>query len=190
MRDIELISQMRSIPKAFYSISDLEKITGLNRNSMYVTLNRLVNRGVLERVGRNMYIIADEPFRPEALAGQAYFPCYLSFESALSRFGVLNLVPYSLTFATTRKTKTSMVSGQRVLYRHIKKELYFGFTNENGLYLAEPEKALLDLIYFATLGKTLVPAEELDLKLLSGKTLNQYSRRFPSAVIKKLDELS
>ncbi|MBN2168025.1 MAG: hypothetical protein JW738_02175 [Actinobacteria bacterium] len=189
MRDTELLKQLKSIPKAFFSIFDLEKITGLERSSMYISLNRLVNRGVLERIGRNMYTVAGEPSRIEAIAGQAYFPCYLSFESALSRFGVLNLVPYSLSFATTRKTKATTISSREVLYRHIKKELFFGFTNEDGFYLAEPEKALLDLVYFSAYGKTSVPSEELDLKSLSGKTLDDYSKRFPPVVARTLETL-
>jgi len=189
LKDTELIRSLKSTSKAFFTISDLEKITGLERASLYVSLNRWVKKGVLERGGRNVYVIAGEPVKLEAIAGQAYFPCYLSFESALSRFGVLNLVPYSLTFATTRKTKSVTLLNRSVDYRHLKSELYFGFTQEQGFYIAEPEKALLDLVYFASFGKTSVPLDELDLRSLSARTLKEYSRRFPqrvSAALKRL----
>ena len=189
MRDTELIKTLRSIPKAFFTLSDLEKITGLDRKSLYVSLNRWVKKGVLERGGRNLYIVAGEPVRLEAVAGQSYFPCYLSFESALSQFGVLNLVPYSLSFATTRKTRSVTLLNRKVDYRHLKAELYFGFTHEQGFYVAEPEKALLDLVYFASFGKTAIPSEEMDLRSLSRQTLEEYARRFPprvSAALKRL----
>ena len=101
---MELLKNLRATPKAFFTISDLEKITGLDRNSLYVSLNRWVKRGVLERAAKNIYLVANEPVKLDAIAGQVYFPSYLSFEPALSRFGILNLVPYSLSFATTRKT--------------------------------------------------------------------------------------
>ena len=189
MRDTELLKVLKSIPKAFFTLSDLEKITGLDRKSLYVTLNRWVKKGVLDRVGRNIYTVAGEPVRVEAIAGQAYLPCYLSFESALSRFGVLNLVPYSLIFATTRKTKSVTLLRRRVDYRHLKEDLYFGFTNEDGLYVAEPEKALLDLIYFASFGKTIIQPEELDIRSLSDRVIDKYSRRYPPRVNDALDEL-
>jgi predicted transcriptional regulator of viral defense system len=189
LRDTELLKSLRSTPKAFFTLSDLEKITGLDRKSLYVSVNRWVKKGVLERAGRNIYVIAGEPRRVEAVAGQAYFPCYLSFESALSRFGVLNLVPYSLTFATTRKTKSVTLVERRVEYRHLKTELYFGFTNEDGFYLAEPEKALLDLVYFSSFGKTKIPSEEMDLRSLSTQTLDEYARRFPPRVTEALERL-
>lgn len=189
MRDTELLKSLRSTPKSFFTLSDLEKFTGLDRKSLYVSLNRWVKKGVLARAGRNIYVIAGEPVRLEAIAGQSYFPCYLSFESALSRFGVLNLIPYSLSFATTRKTKSVTLLDRRVDYRHLKAELYFGFTNEEGLYIAEPEKALLDLVYFSSFGKTTIPSEEMDLRSLSAQTLDEYARRFPPRVTEALERL-
>lgn len=189
MRDTELLKLLKSIPKAFFTLADLEKLTGLDRKSLYVSLNRWVKKGVLERAGRNIYVVAGEPVKVEAIAGQAYFPCYLSFESALSRFSVLNLVPYSLSFATTRKTKSVTLLGRRVDYRHLKQGLYFGFKNEGGYYIAEPEKAFLDLVYLASFGKTMIQPDELNLRSLSLRTLDEYSRRYPPRVIEALERL-
>jgi predicted transcriptional regulator of viral defense system len=190
LREANLLKELRSISKSFFTVSDLEKITGIDRKSLYVALNRWVSKGVLERAGRNIYVVADEPVRPEEIAAQVYFPCYLSFESVLSRTGVLNLVPYSLTFATTRKTKSIDLFDRRVDYRHLKQELFFGFAKENGLYIAEPEKALLDLIYLAAFGKATVQPAELDLKSLSAGILQEYARRFPQRVPEALDRLT
>lgn len=189
MREMELLKNLRATPKAFFTISDLEKITGLDRNSLYISVNRWVKKGILERAGRNIYVVGGEPVRLETVAGQAYFPSYLSFESALSRFGVLNLVPYSLSFATTRKTKSVTLLERRVVYRHLKQELFFGFTHEEGLYVAEPEKALLDIVYLSSLGKAGIPSEELDLRSLSEKTLREYAGQFPSRVMEVLEQL-
>lgn len=189
MRDTELIRNLKSTRKAFFTVSDLEKITGVDRNSLHVLVNRWVKKDVLERAGRNIYVIAGEPVQIEAVAGQSYFPCYMSFESALSRFGVLNLVPYSLSFATTKKTKSMMLMDRKVDYRHLKAELYFGFTQEEGFYTAEPEKALLDLVYFSSFGKATVPLDEMDLRPLSGKTLKKYARRFPARVNMALERM-
>ncbi|MHB8893662.1 MAG: type IV toxin-antitoxin system AbiEi family antitoxin domain-containing protein [Candidatus Geothermincolia bacterium] len=189
MRDTELLTSLRSTSKAFFTISDFEKITGLERKSLYVSLNRWVKKGILDRAGRNIYIIAGEPVRLEAIAGQSYFPSYLSFESALSRFGVLNLIPYSLTFATTRKTKSVTLQSRRVDYRHLQPGLYFGFTLERGFYVAEPEKALLDLVYMASFGKASIPLDELDLRSLSTRTIQEYAGRFPFRVREALKRL-
>jgi predicted transcriptional regulator of viral defense system len=189
VRETELLKILSSTPKAFYTVADLEKITGLDRKSLYVSLYRWVNRGVLERAAKNIYVVPNQTVKLEAIAGQVYFPSYLSFESALSRFGILNLVPYSLSFATTRKTKSLTLLGRSIVYRHLNQSLFFGFSLEEGLYVAEPEKAFLDLVYFSSFGKGSIPREELDLRSLSKKTLTLYSRRFPPRVAETVGRL-
>ncbi|MCG2817737.1 MAG: type IV toxin-antitoxin system AbiEi family antitoxin domain-containing protein [Actinomycetia bacterium] len=189
MRDIELVKELQTTEKVFFTLADLEKVTGLGRKSIYVALNRWLKRGVLERAGRGIYVLPGSGVRLEAIAGQLYFPCYLSFESALNRAGVLNMVPYSLTFATTRKTKRLSLLGRAVEYRQIKKELFFGFEAGDRLYIAEAEKALLDLVYMSTLGKASLPLDEMDLRPLSRQALRDYAERFPPRVAGKLDEI-
>ncbi len=189
MRDVELLKALQNTGKRFFTLADLEKVAGLGRESLYVTLNRLSKRGTIERAARGVYVVPGSGARLEGIAGQLYFPCYLSFESALSRFGVLNLVPYAVTFATTRKTKAVDLLGRRVEYRKIKEELYFGFDLDDGHYAARPEKALLDLVYLATLGKASLPLEEPDIGRLSRPHLMDFARRFLSRVMKWLDDM-
>lgn len=189
MRDVELLKELQATGKDFFTLPDLEKVTGLERESLYVSLHRLVKRGTMQRAMKGIYVIPGSGARVERIAGQLYFPCYLSFESTLSRFGVLNLVPYSLTFATTNKTRALDLLGRRVDYRQIKEGLFFGFDTAGGYYIAKPEKALLDLIYFSTLGKASLPVEELDLKTLSPSTLRKFAGRFPPRVGARLQEL-
>jgi predicted transcriptional regulator of viral defense system len=189
MRDLELVRRLQASGKDFFTLADLEKITGLERESLGVYLNRWMKRGVLERAMRGIYVVPGGNARVERIAGQVYFPCYLSFESALSRLGVLNLVPYSLTFATSGKTKSLDLLGRRVDYRYVKDGLYFGFDLADGFYIARPEKALLDLVYFASFGKASLPLEELDLKTLSRPVLTEMAGRFPPRVRERLDTI-
>ena len=189
MRDIDLVKQLQTTGKMFFTLADLEKVTGLGRRSIYVALNRWLKRGILERAGRGIYVIPGSSAQLEAVAGQLYFPCYLSFESALYRAGVLNMVPYSLTFATTRKTKSISVLDRTVNYRQLKKELFFGFEAGDGYYTAKTEKALLDLVYLSTRGKASLPLDEMDLQSLSKQTLLDFLERFPPSVAKQLDEI-
>ncbi|NPV58446.1 MAG: hypothetical protein HPY75_02140 [Actinobacteria bacterium] len=189
MRDIELQRALRETGKSFFTIADLEKVTGLGRESLHVYLNRLWKRGAIERAARGVYVLPGSGISIERVAGQLYFPCYLSFESALSRSGVLNLVPYALTFATTRKTRSVELLGRLVEYRRIKEELFFGFDLEDGYYIAKQEKAFLDLVYLAAFGKASLPLQELDVSKLSLPVLMEFSRRYPARVVNKLEGL-
>ena len=189
MRDIELIKDLRRIGKAFYDISDLEKVTMLKRESLYVSLARWSKRGVLERISKGLYILPDINPGIENIASQLCIPSYLSFESALSKYGVLNLVPYALIFATTRRTKKITLMNTLVEFRQIKADLFFGFELKEGIYMATPEKAFLDSLYLKMLGKSTLDIDELNLKILNKKIIFQYARRYPPYVIKYLKKV-
>ena len=189
MRITELIKSLDRLNKPFYSIADLEKITSLSRKSLYVTLKRLVDRGILEKVGPGIYRLFTTKTSMEKIAASLYVPNYLSFESLLSRYGVLNLVPYTITFATTRKTRRITLLGRAIEYRQIKKELFWGYEIKGGIYTAKPEKAFLDLVYLASKGVASLDLDELDTKKLSSKKVNEFSKKFPKYTQKYLKNL-
>ena len=179
MKSIELIKNLERINKPFYSIADIEKITGVSRKSIYVTLNRLVEKGILERIGTGVYRLFTAKVSVEKIAGSLYMPNYLSFESALSRHGILNLVPYTLTFATPRKTKRSVIEGRDVEFRQVKKDLFWGYQVQGGIYVAKPEKAFLDLVYLASRGIASIDLDEMNLKKLSMIRVKEFSKKYP-----------
>ena len=189
MRGIELLKVARELNKSFFTIADLEKITGLPRRSLYVTLKRWVDKGIIERVGQGIYLPAMMDVSMETVADELYIPNYLSFESALSRYGILNLVPYTLTFATPRKTRNFTLRKQGVEFRQIAPRLFFGYEIEKGINIATPEKAFLDQLYFYSRGKALMDFDELNLKGLSPQIAKKYAERFPGYVQKRLGEI-
>jgi predicted transcriptional regulator of viral defense system len=189
MKGIELLKTLQKINKPFYTIADLEKITSLPRNSLYVALKRWEVAGIIERVARGIYIPMGGNISLENVAAQLYLPNYLSFESALAKCGILNLIPYTLTFATTRKTRKYTLRKQEVEFRQISPELFFGYEMKNGMNIALPEKAFLDEIYFVARGKATLDFDELDIKKLSIKTLKEFSKRFPTYAQKFFKDL-
>ena len=189
MKTIELIKSIDRLNKPFYSITDLEKITGLYRKSLYVTVHRLVDKGILERIGKGIYRSFTAKPSIEKIAASLYMPNYLSFESALSRCGVLNLVPYTLTFATSRKTKRLTVEGRDIEFRQIKKDLFWGYEIQGGIYVAKPEKAFLDLVYMASRGIASLDVDELDTKKLPMAIVKELAKKFPIYTQKYLDKL-
>jgi len=189
MRGIELLKILRQLNKPFYTISDLEKITRLPRNSLYVALRRWQVTGIIERVAQGIYLPMGSHLSIENLASQLCLPNYLSFESALARHGILNLIPYTLTFATTRKTRRYTLQQQDIEFRQMIPGLFFGFEMRNGNYIAFPEKAFLDEIYFIIRGKAALDFDELDIRKLSPMLLKKYVNRFPVYVQKYLKKI-
>ena len=190
MNDIKLIQTLKGFNKSYFGIFDLEKILGLKKNSLYVTLNRLVKSGALIRLKRGVYQPEFKEPELEKTAGELYYPSYLSFESALSRYGILSQIPYALIFATTKKSKKIYLMGTEIEYRQLKKDYFFGYILNNGVYIAEPEKALLDQLYMIGRGKASNDISELSLVNLKKNKFIQYSKKFPKSVQKKAKELT
>jgi len=177
-RDIDLVKRLARFDKAFWSVADLEKVLGFrNRKSLLVALHRLSASGVLDRVRRGYYRVSTRPADEAALANILYRPSYLSFESALARHGVLSQIPQAMTFATTRRSKRMTINGREAEFRQIRKDLFFGYKLEGGLFVAEPEKALVDELYMVARGRASIPAGELALDRLSKKKLKTYAER-------------
>lgn len=177
--DIDLVKKLTGFGKAYFSVADLEKILALKRDSLYVTLNRLVKSGVLIRLRKNSYSFFTQTLDYEKIANELYFPSYVSFELALSHYSILSQIPYTKTLATTRPTKKMEVSGVMIEYSHLPQNLFFGYILKNGKYIAEPEKALLDQLYMVSRGKRTLHIEELDLKSINKEKLMEYAERFP-----------
>lgn len=181
-KNTELINRLTMLRKAYFTLADLEKVLGLRHESLYVTLNRLVKEGILVRLKKNTYQVFTASLDIEKMANELYHPSYLSFETALSWYGILSQVPYTITLATLRPSKKMIIKDTTVEFRHLKKELFFGYGLTNGKYIAEREKALLDSLYLMSRGKGTLHIEELDLRDFDKAKFFMYANRFPSYI--------
>lgn len=187
---IELIKTLQSLDKGYFTVADMEKITGLSRESLKVALNRLANKKILIRIKRGVYQLAFSEIDVKKIANQLYYPSYLSFESALSLYGILSQIPFTQTFATTRKSKKMILWNTEVEFTQIKKELFFGYILDRGIYKATPEKALMDQIYMVSRGKRNINIGELDLRGIKIEKLEEYTKRFPAYVSHVLNKVN
>lgn len=113
-----------------------------------------VKRGYLSRVEKGVYTFSKQKENLDGMiiAEKLYLPSYISLEFALNHHGIIPDVPFTVTSVTTRKTKTFKNGFGQFVYRHIKKDLFTGYTSAlqdgTSVHIATPEKALFDYIYF------------------------------------------
>lgn len=114
---------------------------------------RMVSAGELYAVKRGLYE-TDKSCPPAYLSGVVYGPSYLSYEYALSVYGMIPERVEVYTAATLRKNRSKMFSNDFGVYtyRDIPESAFpYGITIRNeGAYswlIATPEKALCDLLY-------------------------------------------
>lgn len=183
---IEVLEKLKRYQKSYFSTRDIAEILEVKPSNIYVVLNRLVKYGVLIRLKQGVYQVYDAEINPKKIANKLYYPSYLSFESALSRYGVLSQLPYTLTFATLRKTKEITLYNTHIQYSQIKEELFFGFYFLEETYIAYPEKAFLDMLYFVSLGRTNMRV--MDISKLNFKRLVKWAKKYPLKTRRLLSE--
>lgn len=179
MNNLNALQELQKYKKDFYTIRDLQNIFNVPVKSLRVQLSRWCKRGVFIRLTKGIYTPYNTDIEVDKVANQIYYPSYLSFESALSYYGILSQIPYTLTFATQKKSKKLVLKDTQIEYTQLANRLFFGYILENGIYLATPEKALMDTIYLVSKGNRTLNIDELYLKNIDKEKFKEISLKFP-----------
>ncbi len=150
MNFIEFQKELKSLP--FFSVQDLRKIKGKIYHHRLVEWQK---KGLIERIANGVYKFSDVDLDEQRLfliANKIYSPSYISLETALAFYNFIPESFYNFTSITTRKTSYFEAKHGKFSYRKIKNTLFFGYhlQKKDNLYfkIAEPEKALIDFLYF------------------------------------------
>ena len=129
---------------------------GEDIENVRVQVSRWVDTGRLLRIAKGLYTLA-EPWRkvaadPFVIANTLKTPSYVSLQSALSYYGMIPEFVPVITSITTARPGTIETPLGRYDYRHVKKPLFWGYTTAEAdaggqIFMASPEKALLDLFW-------------------------------------------
>lgn len=140
----------------FFTPREFRLLFGTSPPQTKYFLTTHVQNGAFVRLKPGLYMFADQKPAAEEIANAIYRPSYLSLEYALSYHGIIPETVYTMTSVTTKPTREFEVRGIAYDFHAIKKEAYTGYSLTGGgrrFFLAEPEKALVDYLYFVSLGK-------------------------------------
>jgi len=145
----DLLKQDRKL----YHSQDLAVLWGIaNKNTLYTTIKRYVQNGVLISIYKGLYsTVPLSQVNPLDL-GKAIVHryTYLSTESVLVQAGVIFQTTYRYTFVSDLSKKVT-VDSMSFLYRKLKDEYLYhpaGIEDKSGNYVAMPERAVADMLYF------------------------------------------
>jgi predicted transcriptional regulator of viral defense system len=142
-RDFMRILQGLALP--VFSTNDIIRILGKDENYTNLYIHRLVSRGVLNRVEKGKYCFVNED--PLKIASNLLYPSYISFLTALSYYNLTTQIPIEIQVVSYKQKKPLSYENQKIAFIKFKKNNIFGFRRDDGLLIAEPEKAIVDGIY-------------------------------------------
>ena len=183
------------IDKPFFTQHDVAYALGIKLASTAVLCNRYVKKGLLMRLKRGLYA------RTETLghlgqidlfhiANMLQVPSYISLMTALSYYGITPQVQKGfLESISVKRTKTFDVGSLSFHYIKLRPDLYREFIKKDGVFIALPEKAVLDTLYLASLGRYSFDGSFLDLTIVDDRMLTELSALYPSKVRKYFEEV-
>ena len=180
MKSLELLNKLGKIP--LFTTSDIKRYLKISENSLRKTIWRYRKNGMLLKLKNGLYTVKGGK-EPDSflLANKLYSPSYISFETALSYYGLIPDTIYIVTCATTKITRNFSSFGREFVYRKIKSEAYDGYKPVNiagnTVLIAEPEKAFADYLYFVFL-KKIKYNDRINIKKLNKSRVEKYIRSY------------
>ena len=177
--------EIQKIDKLYFGCKEIARVLEISKASARVTASRYAKKGLLLRIKKNMYVlrerwVAAEKEEKFLLANLAQTPSYISLATALDFYELTTQMQRNFFESVAlKRTKRINVNGNIFRYARITNRLYHGFKKEKGVFIATPEKALLDAIYLMSYGRYALDLSAIDPKKFDGDELMRLSKEFP-----------
>ena len=193
MQFIDFQKQFLRYP--IFSLQDVRKVLS---DFSYRQLDRWEKKGYLKKLKRGFYCFSIQKVDQDLLfyiANRIYTPSYVSLEMALKYYSFIPEEIFQITSVGTKKTTHCETSVGNFSYRQMKPSLYWGYAlvdyGQQKIFMAEPEKAILDYLYIHPTLKTPADFEGMRINVdefrtsINLDTFQQYLKMFGNKALSK-----
>ncbi len=176
----KFIDIFRKKAVTLFSINDLEKFFGSKSPVIYWNLvKRLQKSNVIRSLIRGKYefLFAAEKAGDYEIANYLVNPSYISLETALSYYEIIDQFPYTVTSVTIKKARAYEIGPKSYGYAKIATDLFFDYQKQDNFLIATKQKAVLDYLYLAFRGKRSrnnISLMRFDRSILTKKEIGDY----------------
>lgn len=186
---IKVEERLKLLGISVFTPREFRDVFSISANTASTFIKRNLKSGLFVKLRNRFYMLKDSNPSLYFIANKLYQPSYISLEKALSYYGIIPEVVYTITSITTKPTREFITPKGVFSYQKIKKNVFTGYAPmqiEGSLVLfAEPEKALADYLYFVNLKKISLN-DRLELRGISKRKLIQHAGLFSRSSLLKL----
>lgn len=170
--------------KTVFTINDAAML--MKKPRKYVSKILSANRKV-ERIERGLYFIkSTAPVNIYEIASQVVYPSYISLFSAFQYYSLTDQIVDKYSVISMKRHREINLGDNRIEFRTVERERFFGFQKIQNMYIASVEKAILDSLYLNTPPFSYVKEAfeaALQYSMLNMERLEQYAERMNSGRI-------
>jgi len=151
----QFIRTLRGKSVKIFNYGDVFTLFGLeSENAVNSLLTRLKKKEIISWLAKGKYafLLASAPAGDFEIANFLYPPSYVSLESALSYYGIIDQFPYQITSVTVNKARKINVQGKEYVYAQVRPEFFRDYNNEGGVLIASKVKSVFDYLYLSYKG--------------------------------------
>ena len=157
LKPYNVVKKLREKKINIFSPLEFKRVFNVSSYAVQWFIKTHTKKGLFVKLRSGLYILADYPPNHYLIANRLYEPSYISFDAALSFYGVIPETIYTVTSATTKTTREFKTGNIHFVYHKLKTRVFTGYKSikylDNTILMAEPEKALADYLYFVALKK-------------------------------------
>jgi len=174
---LEKYRTLRESGLAVFDRKATANLLGISYASTNPVLDRLLKAGILRRIKRDRYVLAEAASgQTRKIANELVKPSAISLWTALSDAGATTQVPRVVQSVTPMRSMLIEPKGLPSFeYVHLPPRLFFGNELRDDVWIARPEKALLDLLYVQ---RGVCDWESMDIRSFKARVLRRYARVF------------
>lgn len=192
MNAAEALGRLRRLGVPAATTSDAATALGSSIEAASQTLRRLAAAGLVTAVRKGLWALSDSP-DPLQLAEwvTAPYPSYVSLQTALYRRGLIDQIPSMVFVVSLGRSARVLTRVATYSVHHLPPELFDGFVQDaSGIKMAEPEKAIVDVLYLSPArGRLFAAFPELELpRAFSWRRARGWAGRIPSTRLRNIVE--
>ena len=175
------ILQTNSI--SVFSLEDASRIIGKPKHYTTVFLRR---DRIVKRAANGVYYTPDAS--SYEIASSIVKPSYVSLISALRFYNITEQIPNTMYVLSPKRHNSISIDGTRIEFVKVKPSLMYSYKKIDGAMIAEPEKAIVDMLY---LGRFEEYAEEaMESKVISREKLVGFAELAGrKSLVKRIEKL-
>lgn len=135
-------------PLLVFSLSDIKKLTGWEKNSISNVLFSLKKKKIVLAPKKDHYVLAEKvPAHLYSIAVLLTSPSYVSFWSACSYYGFTEQQLSAIQVASVKQHPKLKIAGHAIETTTLQPKKWFGYRKIEGFAIAEVEKLLIDCLH-------------------------------------------